>query len=228
MQPMPHRPLPRQYVDLLTSGISKQELKASGDRAVDRALMRTALSAVGRGWARGDWLCLIQDPRCTLAQQAKLHNGRPRGDEKHARYLGDIWERALKAHRPQGKGDKRVFAAEAESLIREWDAWLTEHPASLDNIDVLIVCAFLDKIASVGSRRVAYGRQRLLDETQLPEYDLRQRLDILHADKLLECVERGVPSGPYSTHRRANVYVLCDPATFVAKRGVAMPEADVA
>lgn len=222
MKQVPHRPLPGEYLDLLAVGISKEALKGRGDRAVDYALMQVALSAVGRGWEKREWLRLVQDPGCRLGQQAKLHKGRPRGDEGHVKYLNDVWKRALSGHVVQKKRDRTAFIVDAENLIREWDAWLAAHPASLDYIDAQIVCAFLDQIAKVGSRRVSYPRHRLLEETCIPEYRLRQRLRILEAEDLLVRVERGCAS-KNPEERRANVFVLCDPSTFVAKRGDATP-----
>ncbi|GAA1443966.1 hypothetical protein GCM10009641_61890 [Mycobacterium cookii] len=215
----PHRPqktsggtLRGRYVDLLTDGVSADALKQRGDRAVDHALMSTALSAVCAGMGEQDWLALVVDPRRKLGQQARFVKGRPRSQNEYYQYLTRVWSRALDQGHAVALRDRSRYRDEARLLVRRWDAFLTrEIVAELNPDEALLLMAFLDKISDVESPRVAFGRRALQETTGVPERRLRTRMANLQRRGVVRLEVRGRPGGPHAKKRLANVYSLSGP-----------------
>ncbi len=115
------RPLASRHIDLITDGVASQSLKERGDRAVDHALMSTALSAVCRGMGEQDWLALILDPKRNLGKQARYTKGRQRTAVDYHSYLTRVWERAVAQGRAASLRDRDQYRIEARTLVERWD-----------------------------------------------------------------------------------------------------------
>jgi hypothetical protein len=88
-----HRALPATMIDLIRDGVPAKALKERGDRAVWRALAKTASSAVQRGWDRADWEALVIEPRSNLGSQLRGGRRTKTPAESH-KTLTSAWETA--------------------------------------------------------------------------------------------------------------------------------------
>lgn len=206
--------LQARYIDLLTDGVSSHVLKEKGDRAVDHALMTTALSAVCIGMGEQDWLAIVMDPRRRLGQQARYAKGHPRTAVSYRTYLARVWQRATEQARPPAHRSLNRYREEAERLVARWDAVLSRLAVEAHWADAMIIAAFLDRIDDVGSPRVAFARRPLQAVTGVPERHLRTRLALLENAGVVRLEVRGKSSGPNARRRLANVYSLSGPERF--------------
>lgn len=205
------RALKARYIDLITDGVAAEHLRAGGDKAVDHALMITALSAVCSGLGEQDWLALILDPKRQLGQQAKFSKGHQRAAMSYHRYLTQVWRRATDQARPAALRDRDRYREQALQLVARWDDALPRLSSEAHWADALIIAAFLDRIADVESPRVSFARRSLQEATGLNERRLRTRLTALERAGVLRLEVRGKPGGPRSRKRLANVYSLSGP-----------------
>jgi hypothetical protein len=203
------RALPGHMVDLMHDGACSADLKAKGDRAVYAALLRTAASAVQRGWPYPEWADLVMNPRHELARQAQLKNGRPRGRLGTEKFLRQAWDKAAAwvatTEKPFNGGDAEVEASRREELamLAVADA---DRPLSENQRKVLAFVA--QRAARIGTLRVAVPRLMLQQQLGLGATAARNALDRLCRLGYLELVEQGRPGGTRTKHRRANVYAV--------------------
>ncbi len=207
----PSTTLSARYIDLMTDGVPPAELRGRGDKAVDNALMMTALSAVGIGMGEQDWLSLVLDSRRKLGQQAKVTKGRERTRVEYSQYLTRVWMRATEQGRPVALRDRERYREEARRVVAQWDEFLPRLLVESDWVDAHIIAALLDRIAEVESPRVAFARRDLQEVTGVPERQLRTRLAALEKQGVVRLEVRGRSGGPRAQKRMANVYSLSAP-----------------
>jgi hypothetical protein len=88
------RALPGQLVDLIRDGVSGQALKAQGDRAVWKALFRTAASACQRGWDAWEWEEMVLHPSSRLGAQVQMRRGRGLSEARVRKIIYEAWDQA--------------------------------------------------------------------------------------------------------------------------------------
>src|SRR5215217_5685221 len=87
--------LPGRMVDLIHDGIPRADLRAAGDQAVWKALVRTAASATQRGHTYPEWAALLDHTNSNLGRQAKLRaTGKERTRSNYEKTLQHAWDTA--------------------------------------------------------------------------------------------------------------------------------------
>ncbi|RYC05637.1 hypothetical protein [Nocardioides zhouii] len=218
-QSLEPRALRARYIDMLTDGVSPDRLKEGGDKAVDHALMATALSAVCSGMGEQDWLALVLDPKRRLGQQAKFAKGHSRTALAYRRYLSKVWQRATEQARPAALHDRDRYREEARRLVARWDDALPRLLEEAHEIDAMIIAALLDRMVEVGSPRVAFARRPFQEATGVSERRFRTRLAALERAGVVRLEARGKSGGPRARQRLANVYSLSGPERLFDRAG---------
>jgi len=205
-----NRALPAVMVDLIRDGVSPIELRAKdgGDRAVWKALVRTAASASQRGQSEQEWAALVTDPASALGGQSKLKHGRKaRGAADHAKTLRAAWQTAQKWVTNAPTPIDRDDALHRARAVRDWAA---DPAVPLDDAERAVLAYAAAFAAQKGTDRPALPRRALMDALGLPERAVRGALGRLHDAGLLTLEVRGKSCDPQrpNARRRANLYRL--------------------
>lgn len=205
---MTHRTaLPGRTVDLIRDGVRPADLRVGGDRAVWRALVSTAASALQRGHDFTDWAALVTETRSNLGRQMRLKGGtKERPQRAVERTLTKAWETAEKfvseAPAPFTRDDALAHVA----LVRDWTA---DADSPLDDNERAVMAAACVIAERNGTTRPALPRRTVIEGTGLGERTVRTTLDRLHRRGLLVLEVRGRAGGDVS-RRRAGLYRLPD------------------
>jgi hypothetical protein len=193
-------------VDLIRDGVAPKALKAEGEKAVWKALVTTAVSAMNRGVDRIEWIALIDEPGSHLGTQARLTRGtKPRTSTEYRRTLERAWAagRDWLATRPAAFGPVEIIAR--IRAVRE----RIEHPdAELTDVERAVLRYACDFAESRMTDRPALSRRGVMAATGLSERVARDALDRMADVGLLVLEVRGRPG---ATSNRANCYRLPGP-----------------
>lgn len=198
----------RKRIDIIRDGVTPTELRAEGQRAVWRALVSTAASAMQDGVTEPHWIAEISDPRSRLGGQVAVRRGRPVTAAQQRKTLARAWSAAAKwlenAEPAWTREDVTRRLAEIRDVIAHPDAQLHDtHRA--------ILAHAVDVAMSIGTNRPALPRRRIAEATGLRDREVRTALEQMHDAGLLVAEVRGRP-GPDPARRRATCYRLPDPA----------------
>lgn len=189
-------------IDLIRDGVSKEDLRRAGSRAVFSALVSTAMSWQNRGWSFDMWVSTLREPQSLLGRQVQLdHRRMARTANAVAADLRSAWEKAEVnvAERPTlTRNDIRATARkrleQLDSL--EKDAW------PLDDRALLVLRHVLETAADLGSTKPAIPVRDAMKAARLPSTMAAHRaLRRLEAEDLIRCVERGRPGRGRSSGR---------------------------
>jgi DNA-binding transcriptional ArsR family regulator len=202
-----NRALPAPIIDLIRDGADGHDLRDRGERAVWSALVRTACSAVQRGWSVVDWSSLVSEPHSRLGTQARLKKGgKPRTDRDFHRTLVNAWTAAEKWLHHQPTAFDRGQIADRIRDVRDWAA---DGDVPLKDADRLVLTHAVEVALRNGTDRPALPRRELCEATGLGERTVRTTLARLADAGLLMLEVRG-RSGADSSRRRASLYRLPD------------------
>lgn len=200
------RALPTSIIDVIRDGVPPSDLASRGERAVWAALLRTAASAVQRGWTRPEWTALVAEPGSHLGTQAQLKRGtKPRTAAEFARSLDRAWTKAERwvAEQPAAFGPLEIVAAVREVLER------VVHPdAELDDTARKILVHACTVAERNMTTRPALPWRAIVAETGLSERVVKTALSRMHDEGLLHLEVRGQG---HATKRRASLYRLPAP-----------------
>lgn len=203
----PHRALPGRMIDLIRTGVPPAELRTSGDRAVYRALVRTAASAHQRGQSFPEWAELVGQAASTLGRQAKLRSsGKEKTRAAYEKTLRNAWDAAGKWLTTAAPALTRDDALAHVAVVRDWVA---DADSPLDDDERAVMAAACVVAARNGTTRPALPRRALIQETGLGERTVRTVLDRLDARGVLRLEVPG-RSGADIGRRRAALYRLPD------------------
>lgn len=206
-------------VDLIREGVSKQELKLRGSRAVFSALISTAMTWQNRDWSYDMWVSTLREPQSQLFRQVQLDNRKmPRTANAVNRDLRSAWKKAegYTAERPAlTRADIREAAAarldQLDSL--EKAAW------PLDDRALLVLRHVLETAAEIGTTAPAIPVREAMTATHLPNAMAAQRaLRRLEEKDLIRCVERG-RRGRGKSSGRASLFTWDTPGMARLLRG---------
>jgi hypothetical protein len=204
-----NRALPGTVVDLIRDGVPRQDLARQGDRAVWNTLVRTATSAVQRGWTQPDWQALVEEPQSHLGTQARIKRGKAGTRRDITRTFTAAWGAAeawvATAPAPFDRAEAVERARAVRDLVADADLDLD------DNVRAILATA-AGIAERNGTDRPALPRRTLMAATGLNLSALRTTLTKMDRRGLLTLAERGRPGGPAADRRRANLYRLPNPA----------------
>jgi hypothetical protein len=217
------RALPGRMIDLIHDGVPASDLRAGGDAAVRKALVRTAMSAQTRGWSSFEWEAEILDARHNLGNQARLKRRRPRGRLDTQKALASAWDYAweCRTQTPAWSADDiRDKASDRASamtnVVADADNDLTEAQRR-------VLLYAIQQTQDRGLLQVALPRQPMLTATGLGLTALRTALRHLESKGLLFLEERGKPRGQFARQPRANLYALPEPEAIPSEYRVPRP-----
>lgn len=193
-------------VDLIRDGVAPRDLRAEGEKAVWKALVKTAVSAMNRGVDRVEWISLIDEPGSHLGTQARLKRGtKPRTTTEYRRTLERAWAagRDWLATRPAAFGP-----VEITDRIRKVRERVENPQAALSDVERVILLYACEFAASRMTDRPALSRRGVMAATGLSERVTRDALDRMADVGLLILEVRGKPG---ATSNRANCYRLPSP-----------------
>lgn len=200
--------LPGRTVDLIRDGVRPADLRAGGDRAVWRALVSTAASALQHGHDFTDWASLVTETRSNLGRQMRLKGGtKERPQRTVERTLLKAWETAEKFVAEAPAAFSRDDALAQVALVRDWTA---DGDSPLDDEERAVMAAACRVAERNGTTRPALPRRALVAETGLGERTVRTTLDRLHRRGLLVLEVAGRAGGDVA-RRRAGLYRLPQP-----------------
>ena len=200
-----NRALPGPIIDLIRDGITLADMKAGGDRAVWKALVRTAASASQRGQSWEEWESLLGESRSRLGAQARLKRGRKeRTSRDYHRTLISAWTTATKWLTP---APPRLDAEQIRERANTVEAFIADAETPLPDSHRAILACAVEVARRNGTTRPALPRRELQKATGLGERTLRTALDALHQSGLLHLEVPGRASGNLD-RRRANLYQL--------------------
>lgn len=191
--------------DLVRDGVHPRDLRAEGERAVWRALVSTAASAMQRGVTRTEWAAFIDEPGSKLGTQAKLKRGtKPRTRAEYVKTLDRAWSKAATwlADRPSAFGPVEILQRIRE--VRE----RVEHPdAGLTDVERRILIYACQVAAEKMTDRPALPRHAVVAATGLGDRTVRNALERMSDSGLLRLEVRGRRD---PARRRAGLYRLPD------------------
>jgi hypothetical protein len=197
-------------IDLIRTGVPPSQLRAGGGRAVYRALVGTAASALQRGHDFTEWAALVTEARSTLGRQLRLRGGtKERPQRAVERDLRDAWDDAEKFVAEAPAAYSRSDALAHVAVVRDWAA---DTSSPLDSNERAVMAAACRIAERIGTTRPALPRRTLVEETGLGERTVRTTLGRLDRRQLLVLEVPGKAAGETS-RRRAGLYRLPDPAT---------------
>jgi hypothetical protein len=205
------RALPGWCIDLIRDGVTNTDLKASGDRAVWRALRRTALSAQHRAWSVMEWEALILEPRSVLGRQLATKGGKTRTPKAVQRALSSAWDSAWGYRTQDAPFDRERAREEAERRANAARTIAADLDNDLRDPERAVLALAADLSDQRGLPRVALPWREAQRATGLSERSTKNALRGLAAKGVLVLVERGRAAGGKSTKgAKANLYALPD------------------
>jgi len=203
------RALPGKWVDLVHDGVPEDDLRVRGhDPAVWSALVSVAMSAANHGWTESMFLDLVLDSRRRLGHQAQLKNAKPRGRKQTIDLLDKAWMQAQGNVRANPTYSSTDLQSVALRRIQAAIESLEVQASNLTQAEHLVIDFILDRLRESASLELAISRQAFIDGTGLGKTAVGTAQRGLQAKCLLVQVERGVPSGPKASRRRASVWAL--------------------
>ncbi len=207
------RALPGPIVDLIRDGVPPAALKAGGDLAVWRALVRTAASACQRGQTRTEWEALLGESRSRLGAQARLKKGRTeRTNRDYHRVLNNAWTRAAKWLLT---ADPAISAEQIRERADTVTAVAADPETPLPDAYRAVLAHAANVARRNGTTRPALPRRAVAEATGLTERTARTTLGALHLDGLLRLEVAGRSSSD-PRRQRAALYQLPDAAALTA------------
>jgi len=202
----PRSALPAHIVDRIRDGVPPADLRAAGDRAVYRALVSTASSAVQRGWIYAQWAAFVSEPRSALGRQARTRGGRKeRTPRDYERTLTNAWDAAGKW---LATAAPPLTPREITERITAVRAFIADADAQLDDTERAVVAYACNAAAEYGTDRPALPRHRVVAGTGLGEKAVRNALDRLDDRGVLIRVSRGKAGNPAKGKGKAALYRL--------------------
>ncbi|WP_409330386.1 hypothetical protein [Trujillonella humicola] len=193
-------------IDLIRAGVPPSELAEGGGRAVYRALVQTAASALQRGHDFAEWAALVTETRSTLGRQLRVKRGKERPQRAVEQDLRGAWNAAeswlAKAPAAYTRDDALAHVAAVQE-------WVVDAASPLDSNERAVMAAACRIAERIGTTRPALPRRMLMEETRLGERTVRTTLDRLNQRQLLVLEVPGKPGGDAS-RRRAHLYRLPD------------------
>ncbi len=207
------RALPPLMIDLIRDGVPPAELRASGSRAVWRALFRTAASACQRGWDAWEWEQRVGEPASRLGAQARLRDGKKaRTDKAYADTLHNAWDKATAWVSEQPRAfDREQMRELAQNKATALLVLASDPAADLLDADRAVLAYAAQQATERGTDRVAMARRTVAEVTGLGERSVRNALDRLDRSGLLTLAEAGRPGGPSAKRARAHLYRPAEP-----------------
>ena len=164
------RALPGWAIDMIRDGVPSADLRASGNRAVWRALVSTALSAQVRGWASGEWECLVLEPASRLGGQVRLRDRhKARTDKAVAKMLTDAWDRAWEYRTENPTWDRDQVQAEAAERAAAVLVAVADADADLSDRERAVLAYAARQTQERGMLRVALPWRAVMAATSLTE-----------------------------------------------------------
>ena len=206
-KPTRHTSLPAVMIDLIREGVSTSELKTSGDRAVFKALVSTAASALQRGWSFAEWSAEVQRGGSKLGEQCRIDSRmKSRSGPDVLRQLQNAWDRAdaWVARQPA-----RLTDADIATRISEVRSWLAHPGTTLPDAERHVLGFACDVAETNNTTRPTLPRRAVQQATGLGERATRETLRRLDEAGLLKIGLRGRPALD-ETRRRAAAYQLPD------------------
>lgn len=205
-----NRALPNWAIDMIRDGARPADLRREGERAVWRALVRTACSAVQRGWSYAEWAGELDSPKSHLGTQAKLKRGRtPRNRRDYEETLHGAWTAAGKwAERADDPSRVETAIAERITATRTLAG---DADATLTDAERAILCHAATVAERNRTDRPALPRRATADTLGLGERTVRDTLAALVRRDLLTLAVRG-QAARTAKFQRANLYRLPTPA----------------
>lgn len=200
-----NRALPATIIDLIRDGVNPADMKAGGDRAVWKALVRTASSASQRGQTWEEWEALLAESKSRLGAQARLKRGRKeRTTRDYNRTLISAWTTAEKwlANAPPPLDAEQI--SERATIV---ETFIADVETPLADAQRAVLAYAVEVARRNRTTRPALPRRELQQATGLGERTLRTALDALHRNGLLH-LELAGRSSADPGRRRANLYQL--------------------
>lgn len=203
------RALPGWAIDVIRDGVPSADLRASGSRAVWRALVSTAMSAQVRGHDSGEWECLVLEPASRLGGQVRLKDRhKARTDKDVAKMLTDAWDRAWEYRTENPTWDRDQVQAEAAERAAAVLAAVADADADLSDRERAVLTYAAQQTQERGMLRVALPWRAVMAATNLTEKVAKRTLADLQQRGLLHLDVRGYAG---ATKRKANLYSLPAP-----------------
>jgi hypothetical protein len=214
------RALPAWARDVMVDGVPQAELRESGDRAINRWLLKTAMSAINCGQDRIRWEEQLESADSTLGLQVRRDKRKMKRPAATIRKtLDKTWARAEEIVN-QGEGwtkeDVIVIVKERVTVLRNIVA---DPDANLRDVDRAVLSHAADEAERRELPRVALPLRQVIQATGLGARTVRNSLDRLGSGPLLRIYRRGTPIRPGSPDGRtpavagkATLYELPTPA----------------
>ncbi len=209
------RALPAPIIDLIRDGVPAEDLRghsekrrSGGNRAVYRALVRTAMSAQQRGHTYPEWAGLVSEARSNLGRQARLDRGvREVTKRDYEATLRRAWGSAeakvseTPAWTPEEVRAKAVRVRDLLEALPE-DTWAGDATARRTLAHVLGLAA------ERAHGRPAVPVRPLAEALAVPRMTAHRALAWLVAEGWLDLAERGRARGPHAQQARASLYAV--------------------
>lgn len=204
-----NRALPGWAIDLIRDGVPSADLKASGNRAVWRALVSTAASAQERGWDSTEWEYLVLEAASRLGNQVRLKDRhKARTPKAVAKMLTDAWESAWEWRTENPAWDRDQVNAKAQERAAAVLALVADADADLGDRERAVLAYAAQQTQERGMLRVALPWREVKAATGLTERTTKNTLAGLQERGLLNLEVRGHAG---ATKRKANLYGLPAP-----------------
>lgn len=197
-------------IDLIVDGVPGYDLAREGDRAVWRALVRTAASAMQRDVTEPEWTAELNKARSTLGRQARLPRSRKeRTEVQYGKMLHNAWTAAAKwltekAEPAISRDQVLTHITAVENFIADADGALTENQHAVLQYAVTVA-------RKHSTTRPALPRLATAEATGLTERTTRTTIASLVTAGLLVLDVRGWGGKTEAKARwRANLYRLPD------------------
>lgn len=199
-------------IDLIRDGVSKEDLRRTGSRAVFSALVSTAMSWQNRGWTYEMWASALRGPQNQLWHQTQVdHRKKSRTMNAVTADLKKAWKiaRTNVAERPSLT--RSDISSTARMRLEQLDS-LEEGDWPIDDRALLVLRHVLGTAAELGTMRPALPVREAMKASGLPSTMAAHRaLGRLEARDFIRCVERGRP-GRGKSSGRASLFVWDTPA----------------
>ena len=203
------RNLPAVLTDLIRDGNTAQQLETNGHIGIRTSILRTASSAIQRGWSEEEWIALLEEPESKLGTQFRetYHKRQIIKQPKFIIELGKLWSKSEQwlASRPPAYTHRQI--EEELDRIRE-----TMEGSGLGPTDRTILTTAITIAEANGTTRPALPRRLLMESTGLGLTATRNSLARLERAGWLELAVPGRSGRPKEGEPgKANLYRLLAP-----------------
>lgn len=196
------------YVDLIRDGVPADELRKLGDRAVFRALLRTAASFRQRGYSYADWAGLVSEARSNLGHQARVRRNKERKPRDYERVLAEAWDKAGKWL--DEEAEPMFTAADVRQRVADLRAILGDADIEIPDTDRAVLAHACDVAERYGTTRPVMPWREVAAGTGLGERATKNALARLDREGVLR-VEHPGRSGAGERRRQARLVHLPRP-----------------